>query len=304
MQQLDSPLRGAGAEALTPKRLEQTTGREDVAPPVEPEQVHSSPLRAHWREFALSLFAALVAFGFLFAALGLENNDSAARQQEINAAIANALASATPRPPAAVTAYQAIRPSLVQVMAQVVDEQGQPALSYGTGFVIDDTGTILTSLHVVKGAGEIQVAFADGSQSKALIAKQLLDHDLAFLHPTAPPAQIVPATLGDPNLLQIGDQAIVVGNPMRLVGSLSTGSISGLNRVFQPPDGSPPMKDMIQIDAAVNPGNSGGPLLNGKGEVVGVITGRASPSGQEAFIGIGFAVPIDVALSAGGPPPW
>ncbi len=268
------------------------------------ERQAARPLpRARLRELGLSLLAVVVALLMLFAGMSIQSANPTTRQQEINAAVARAMALITPAPPAAVGVYHQILPSLVQILAHTQDNNGQ-GLSYGTGFIVNENGTILTSLHIVQGAQEIDVTFADGTPSRAVVGKAIPEQDLAYLDPIAPPQQITPAVLGNSHTLQVGDQAIVVGNPMQLAGSLSTGSISGLEREFQPPDGNPPMKGLIQIDAAVNPGNSGGPLLNSRGEVVGVIMGRASPKSGEGFVGIGFAVPIDAALSSGGPPPY
>ena len=119
-----------------------------------------------------------------------------------------------------------------------------------------------------------------------------------------PPASIVPATLGDPRSLRVGDDAFVVGDPMGLTRSLSTGSISGLGRSFQAAGRTQVLEGLIQFDAAVNPGNSGGPLLDRNGDVVGIVTGLANPAGRDVFSGIGFAVPIDIAASAAGSPPY
>lgn len=300
-QSVNQP-RGVRTTTWPPKSV-RTPTHEGETRPADQEQSKDPISGAPRRELLMSLFAVVVALAILLAALSTRT-DPATQQQQIDQAVARALASATPPPPIAVTVYHAIQPSLVEIMAQVQDENGDPALSYGTGFIVNDKGMILTSLHIVKGSSGIKVTFADGTESEAQIIKQMQDHDLAFVQPLDPPQQVQPATLGNPHALQVGDQAIVVGNPMRLADSLTTGSISGLERVFNSPDGNAPMTGMIQIDAAVNPGNSGGPLLNRKGEVVGIITGRASPSGDQPFIGIGFAVPIDVALSVNGPPPY
>ena len=114
----------------------------------------------------------------------------------------------------------------------------------------------------------------------------------------------MPATLGNPNAMQIGDEAFVVGNPLGLYSSMSAGVISGLDRTFQPSTSQQKLQGLIQIDAAVNPGNSGGPLLNRDGQVIGIVAGIVNPSGQDVFIGIGFAVPITVAGGAAGLPPY
>jgi S1-C subfamily serine protease len=164
---------------------------------------------------------------------------------------------------------------------------------------VDDAGDIMTALHVVANATAIQVTFADGTSSPAQIASQDPTHDIAVLQAAKPPATIVPATLGNPRSVQVGSQAFVLGNPFGLDGSLSAGVVSGLNRSFQMPDGGPSLTGLIQVDAAVNPGNSGGPLVNGNGEVVGIVTALINPTQQNVFIGIGLAVPIDVAASGG-----
>ena len=216
------------------------------------------------------------------------------------------MASATPPPAYSSQVYEIIRPSLVLIQAKGVSSDGEePGDALGSGVVITDMGEILTSLHVVENAAEILVTFADGSQSPATISAEQPENDIAVLTPMEPPELLIPAVLGNPNAMQIGDEAFAVGNPFGLYGSMSSGVISGFNRSFQTPDHTKQLKGLIQIDTAVNPGNSGGPLLNRDGHVVGIVVGILNPTDQEVFIGIGFAVPITVAAGAmGGSPPY
>jgi S1-C subfamily serine protease len=177
-------------------------------------------------------------------------------------------------------------------------------MAWGSGVVVDSRGDILTSLHVVTNTSEIQVTFADGTQASAQVIVSQPENDIAVLAASQLPAVLIPATLGNPRSLHIGDEAFVVGNPFGLYSSMSAGVVSGLNRTFQPSSGGRELQGLIQIDAAVNPGNSGGPLLNRYGQVVGIVTGLANPTDQSFFVGIGFAVPITVAGGAAGLPPY
>jgi S1-C subfamily serine protease len=224
--------------------------------------------------------------------------------REIGETVAQAMASATPAPANSTLVYQVIQPSLVLIQTKGPDSNGKVEEGIGSGVVIDDSGAILTSLHVIAGATDIQVTFADGTQSGAAVVAEQAENDIAVLRALQPPAQIVPATLGNPGAMRVGDEAFVVGNPLGLYGSMSAGVISGFDRSFQPPNNQRRLSGLIQIDAAVNPGNSGGPLLNRSGQVIGIVAGLVSPSEQEAFAGIGFAVPINVAGGAAGLPPY
>jgi hypothetical protein len=190
---------------------------------------------------------------------------------EVNDSIARALASATPPPAHSARVYQAIR---------------------------------LTSLHVVADASNIELAFWDGTLSSAEVIVEQPENDIAVLHPSQPPELLAPAILGNPYAMRVGDEAFVVGNPLGLYSSMSAGVISGFDRSFWPQGSTRKMEDLIQFDAAVNPGNSGGPLLNRDGQVVGIVTALANPTEQEFFIGIGFAVPITIAGGAAGAPPY
>jgi len=223
--------------------------------------------------------------------------------QDVATNVAQALASATPPPAYSAGVYQAILPSLVLIETKNTGTADQIESGLGSGFVVDDAGDILTSLHVVADADQIQLTFFDGTQSTAQVSSKQPENDIAILRATNPPAQLVPATLGNPNAMRVGDEAYVVGNPFGLYGSMSAGVISGFDRFFQIPNSNVQLKGLIQIDAAVNPGNSGGPLLNRAGQVIGVIEGIANPSGENVFIGIGFAVPITTVTSGMGSPP-
>ena len=223
-------------------------------------------------------------------------------QNEVNAAISSAMASATPRPAYSQQVYQIIQPSLVWIESDGAN--GDPHRGLGTGVIVSGFGDILTSLHVVADSPRIRLTFADGTQSNAVIANAQPEKDIAVLQAETLPELFVPATLGNPGALQVGDEAYVVGNPFGLYGSMSAGVISGFNRTFQPPGTKRPIEGLIQVDAAVNPGNSGGPLLNRYGHVVGIVTGIINPTEESFFIGIGFAVPIDAAAGGAGLPPY
>ncbi len=245
----------------------------------------------------LATFLALVLYGIVNPpARPLTTHD-------VDQAVASALASQTPAPPRSQLVYAAIQPSLVLI--KVDEPSGAPApQAVGTGVVVNQAGTVLTALHVVDKAVAIQLTFADGSTSPAVIASTQPESDIAVVQPLLPPAGIVPATLGNPRSVQIGSDAFVVGNPFGLYGSLSTGVVSGLDRSYQYEANGPVYRGLIQVDAAVNPGNSGGPLLDRNGRVVGIVTALVNPTKQDVFIGIGLAVPIDVAGGAAGLPPY
>lgn len=252
---------------------------------------------------------ALVAYGVALPAHSLTRGDVAG-------AIASALASVTPPPAYSEVVYREIAPSFVIVQAS--RSGGEPAASptpsgrpgssdattaLGSGIVVDASGDILTALHVVAGATSIEVTFGDGSTSGATVGSQQSAQDVAVLKADRLPSTIMPATLGNPRSVQIGDEAYLVGNPFGLAGSMTAGVISGLDRSFRNPDTGLVLTGLIQFDAAANPGNSGGPLLNRAGQVIGIVTALINPTGQDVFVGIGLAVPIDVAGRAAGLPP-
>ena len=247
--------------------------------------------------FASGVLATLVAL-FLFNAF---TRTPQLTQDDVNNAVSSVLASATPRPAQASLVYQVIQPSLVLIQTERDNsESGEVDHSLGSGVIINDNGEILTSLHVVDGAQMILLTFADGTEAEATILASQPEIDIALLGASTLPPLFVPATLGNPGGLRVGDDAYVVGNPFGLYSSMSAGVISGFNRTFQPPNTNQPIEGLIQVDAAINPGNSGGPLLNRSGHVVGIVTGIVNPTDESFFIGIGFAVPINQAAGGGG----
>ena len=221
-------------------------------------------------------------------------------QNDVTQSITQALASQTPAPAFSQRVYAAVQPSLVLVETQVAsatdtakatgtaNATGTAGGNLGSGVVVDASGDILTCLHVVAGATSIELTFADGTRSPAEIQTTQPQNDIAVLRATQPPATLVPA---------------VLGNPFGLYGSMSAGIVSGLDRSFQLPNNGAQLQGLIQVDAAVNPGNSGGPLVNRDGQVIGIVSGIINPTNEDVFIGIGFAVPINVAGGAAGLPP-
>lgn len=223
-------------------------------------------------------------------------------QKEIDESIQSAMASATPLPTYSSLVYQAILPSLVYIQTQGVKTGEDKDFGVGSGVVVNENGDILTAYHVVAEADEIQLFFSDGSRSMAKIIAAEPENDIAVLHPTGSPGLIVPAVLGSSRAMRIGDEAFAVGNPLGLTASMSAGVISGFDRSIPLDERNKRLEGLIQFDTAVNPGSSGGPLLNRQGQVVGIVTALANPSEQNFFVGIGFAVPIGTAVSAAGGP--
>ena len=287
-----------------------TIAQDAPAPPArDPWSQRLHRLRARIRRaapFASGVAAALLAVALYGVAVP---GPRPLTRQDVNQSIASALASQTPAPAFSQRVYQAVQPSLVLIETQGASPAPSPSgtltadSGLGSGVVVDTAGDILTCLHVVAGATSIQVTFADGTRSPAEIQATEPANDMAVLRATQPPATLVPAVLGNPRSVRVGSEAFVLGNPFGLAGSISSGVISGTNRSFQLPNNGPTLTGLIQIDAAVNPGNSGGPLVNRDGQVIGIVSALINPTNQDVFIGIGLAVPIDVAGGAAGLPP-
>jgi putative serine protease PepD len=200
-------------------------------------------------------------------------------------------------PPTVSDIYQQVGPSVAVVRT------AKGAL--GTGVIAADDGTILTADHVISDGSAITVVFADGTKSDAAVASANPKTDIATLTPTTLPQTVVPATIG--GNAQIGGPVVAIGNPLGLTYSVSSGVVSGLNRTATTENGK--FTGLIQFDASVNPGSSGGPLLDGNGNVIGVVVSIAEPAGadrpmgSEAFACIAFAVPIGTALGGAGTGP-
>jgi S1-C subfamily serine protease len=229
-------------------------------------------------------------------------------QDDINAAVLKTLET-TNLPSPAVKAYDAIIPSVVRVVGLGKPTKGKDGKedverSVGTGVVIVDKGIILTNLHVVQDAETIKITFADGLESIATITGVQPENDLAVLQAHTIPDDLIPATMRSTADLAPGDQVMAVGYPFGIGPSASAGIVSGLQRTFRSPEGKQQMTNLIQFDAAANPGNSGGPLVTMDGAVVGIVTAIYNPNQQRTFVGIGFAVPIENAASAAGMPPF
>ena len=218
--------------------------------------------------------------------------------QSIQSAIDAARKAQLAAPPDAAAAHQAIRPSLVAITTERAGTSGRE-VGTGAGVVIRANGMVLTALHVVSGATKITTRFVDGTQASARIADQQPASDIAVLSIDRLPQVVVPAVLGGG--ARVGDPVFAVGHPLGLADSLSAGVISALGRSVRV-DVRATLNDLIQFDAAVNPGSSGGPLLNRGGQVIGIVTGLANPSRQGFFVGIGFAVPIATAGGVAGSP--
>lgn len=197
----------------------------------------------------------------------------------------------------AVEIFENLRPAVVEVITQAsrLSPLGLPQSGQGSGIVIDADGAILTNQHVIDGADAIEVRFADGTTAEAEVAGIDPGNDLAVIRADVPAGSLAVAPLGDSSALRVGDPVLAIGNPFSLEGTLTQGIVSGLERTFSSGGDTRPIRGMIQTDAPVNPGNSGGPLINCQGQVVGINTLLENPTGDNVNVGIAFAVAIDTA---------
>lgn len=303
----------------------------------EPETASPSPApRRRLRPSATALQWAAIALlaGLLALSLGMNLRPGQQRltQKDINAAVLKTLETQV-IPSEYARAYENVRPSVVRVVSYVkksrLKEEGPSKFGHGskpkpigptsgttkdddeeieagvgTGVVIVDKGVILTNLHVVSGADRIQVTFFDGLEASASITGVQPENDLAVLQASRIPDDMIAATMRSTADLAPGDKVVAVGFPFGIGPSASAGVVSGLKRSFRSPEGKQEMSNLIQFDAAANPGNSGGPLVTMDGEVVGIVTAILNPTPARTFLGIGFAVPIENAAQAAGLPPF
>jgi S1-C subfamily serine protease len=227
-------------------------------------------------------------------------------QEDIDAAVEHTLTE-TVLPAPGVKAYETVLPSVVRIESFVTDPKTREEKQHGvgTGVVIVNDGTILTNLHVVQGAERIKITFMDGHETVGIFQGARPEHDLAVVRAKVIPDDLFAATMASTAKLKPGDHVFAVGFPFGIGPSISGGVVSGLKREFKSPEGGNSLSNLIQFDAAANPGNSGGPLVTAEGEVVGIVTAILNPNeDQRTFIGIGFAVPIENAASAAGMSPF
>jgi putative serine protease PepD len=251
------------------------------------------PTATSWLQHARTARGALVACGvvivclvIVIAVLANGSGKSPASHPAVGSPSPSPKASASPT---VSDIYQRVGPSVAVVRT------AQGAL--GTGTVAAANGTVLTAAHVIADGSAISIIFADGTKSTATVASSDPKTDIATLTPATLPQTVVPATIG--GKVQVGGDVVAIGNPLGLTYSVSSGVISGLNRTADTANGT--FSGLIQFDASVNPGSSGGPLLDADGDVIGVVVSIAEPAGaDDAFAGIAFAVPIGAALGGGG----
>jgi putative serine protease PepD len=195
---------------------------------------------------------------------------------------------------AASDVYEQLRPSVVEITSTVNGRFGQSE-GEGSGVIIDEQGFILTNYHVVSGADTLEVTLADGSTLPATLMGYDSGNDLAVIRIDPPAGDLTAAPLGDADQLQVGDTVFAIGNPFGLEGTFTEGIVSALSRTYSADSATRPLRNLIQTDAAVNPGNSGGPLTNCYGEVIGINSMLENPTGQSVNVGIAFAVSINTA---------
>ena len=203
--------------------------------------------------------------------------------------------------------FQQVSPGVVNITTTSIGRDfflnPVPSEGSGSGVVVNKSGHIVTSYHVVQGSNHLEVTLADGSRWQASLVGSSPKNDLALIKIEAPPAGLLPLSIGSSENLRVGQKVLALGNPFGLGQTLTTGSISSLGRNVRI-GRDVVIEHVIQADAAINPGNSGGPLINADGEVIGINTAIFSPTGSS--VGISFAIPADTVRSIlpGMVSPW
>lgn len=265
----------------------------------EPQPPQPPPKRRGLRTAAAATLLALVAgVAGGYAALRFSDEPATTAATAVTAVSDGSVTQALAKVAAAVS------PSVVEIGVTSSD-----STSSGSGFVWRSDGLIVTNAHVVSGAGDgatLSVTFADGSKANATVVATDSAHDVALIK-AAGVSGLTPVTLGSSSSVHIGDTVLAIGSPIGLENTVTSGIVSALHREVQISDGNggpfrpsttTTLKDAIQTDAAVNPGNSGGPLVDARGHVIGMTTAMASVNGDSGSNGLGFAIPVDTVRSA------
>jgi S1-C subfamily serine protease len=308
--------RSSAPRRLTPAAVEAAGARaapraapaaEAARPPATTTAAPASRRSRWWtRSQKPLLFAggALAALALAYLHASWQPTSRQLTQRDIDKAVLHTLATKQ-IPSRAARAAENVRRSVVRVRGLAPNKEGKLVEEgVGSGVVIIDSGVILTNLHVVMQAKVLKVVFADGLESEATVLHFDRANDLAVLRARIVPDDLVAATLRSTSDLAPGDEVVAVGFPFGIGPSVSAGVVSGLKREFRSPKDERVLTNLIQFDAAANPGSSGGPLVTMDGEVVGIVTAILNPTEQRVFIGIGFAVPIENAAQGVGMHPF
>ncbi len=265
--------------------------------PIEPLRERAGGRAQH---LALALLVAALAAAFVFI-LGSPKRRTIA-QKDIDSAVKYSLDNSPTPPSTGSVAYQAIEHAVVKVEQLVGEGDKAKEVGVGTGVVITEDGLVVTNFHVIAESPpspatkeRLGLVFADGTESDADLVSADPDRDIALLKARQPPDELEPATFRSISGLKTGDEVFAVGFPFGIGPSLSGGVVSGLNRSYISPIRGNILSGLIQFDAAANPGNSGGPLVDRKGDVVGLVSSILNPGPERVFIGIAFAIPFEAA---------
>jgi S1-C subfamily serine protease len=237
-----------------------------------------------------ALGGALIAVAVMLAYLQINPQGGRYNDDDIRRLADERIEAIPPELPVEPEIFALVRPSVVTVMREPAGDGGM-----GSGVVADEFGNIITAYHVVAGKREVTVRFYNGATAVATVDVEQPERDLAVLNVRNLPQDIPPAILSGG--VRQGDKVLAIGAPFGLEGTLTAGVVSAVNRSFVVEQTGQVLTNMIQFDAAVNPGSSGGPLVDLNGHVVGIVTGIVNPTHDRVFVGLGFAVPIE---SAGG----